>query len=347
MKKYHKNMEIFIWCCELSLNSGEGKLALTYIQDIKKNLNKRIILRTPELFIKKFNINNFINNNSKYRAQLNNFKYLTPFIGIFFCWLYFFKKKQCCFINYLPLWNSFLFLFLPPRTILGPITGGALYQKHLNINYILRNYIFKFLYKISLLIIFLRHKKIIFATSLLKNEISSSKLSKCYFDYIYRLLKDYPLKPKNIDILLYNRKHPNKIFKNKKIVEFFLRKNMKIHVIGAHLCIKKIHNHGYITNKEANSLLSRSKFTINSQENFYTLFLIEALSNKVKILTDRSYENFINKKNDKIFINLNKKNIKNVIFKNNTKNKDFKILYSNLKEKSITNNELRNYFVFS
>jgi hypothetical protein len=186
MKKNQKNSEIFIWCCELSLNSGEGKLALSYIFDIKKNLNKRIILKTPEFFHKEFNINNFIKNNYKYKTQLSKFRYLTPFIGIFFCWLYFFKKKQCCYINYLPLWNFFLFLLLPPRTILGPITGGSLYQRQLNINYIIRNYIFKFLFKISLLIIFIRCKKVIFSTSLLIKEILPSKLSKCYFNYIFR-----------------------------------------------------------------------------------------------------------------------------------------------------------------
>ena len=69
MKKYPKNKEIFIWCCELSLNSGEGKLAVSYILDIKKNLNKKIVLRTPELFDDEFDINNYIKNNNKYKTQ--------------------------------------------------------------------------------------------------------------------------------------------------------------------------------------------------------------------------------------------------------------------------------------
>jgi hypothetical protein len=341
MEKYQKNKEIFIWCCELSLNSGEGKLALSYISDIKKNLNKKIILRTPELFDNAFNINNFIKNNNKHKIKSSKFGYLTPFVGIFFCWLYFFQNKKCYYINYLPLWNTFLFLLLPPGTILGPITGGSLYQKQLNINFIIRNYIFKILYKISLLIIFLRYKKIIFSTSLLKKEIPSSQLSKCYFNYIYRLLRNYNLKRKTIDILIYNRKHSNKVFKYKKIVEYFLKKNSKIHVVGDNLDINKIKNHGYITNKHINFLLSRSKFTINSQENFYTLFLIEALSNKVKILTDNKYKNLINQSNNKVFIDIEKKNIKNVV----SNNKYFSLLYKNLKKNSITNKELRNYFI--
>ena len=56
MVRYQKNKEIFIWCCELSEHSGEGKLALSYIRDIKNYLNSKIILKTPELFLNKFNI---------------------------------------------------------------------------------------------------------------------------------------------------------------------------------------------------------------------------------------------------------------------------------------------------
>lgn len=347
MENYQKNKEIFIWCCELSLGSGEGRLALSFIQDIKNNSNKKIILKTPILFTKNFDVNNFIKNNDRHKTQLTKFRYATPFIGVFFCWLYFFKKKQCCYINYLPLWNPFLFFLLPPRTILGPITGGALYQREFNLNYIIRNYVFKILHKISLLIIFYRNKKIIFSTSLLRKEIPLSHLSKCSFNYIYRLLKDYPAKTKTIDILIYNRRHPNKIFQNKKIINLFLKKNKQIHNIGAHLNIKKIKNHGYVTNRYANYLLNRSKFIINSQENFYTLFLIEALSNKVKILTDKNYENLINKNNNKIFISLKSKYTKNAIFKNKAHKKNFKILYSRLKKDSITDEELRNYFKFS
>ena len=54
-----------------------------------------------------------------------------------------------------------------------------------------------------------------------------------------RLLRNYNLKRKTIDILIYNRKHSNKVFKYKKIVEYFLKKNSKIHVIGDNLDIIK------------------------------------------------------------------------------------------------------------
>lgn len=346
MVRYQKNKEIFIWCCELSEHSGEGKLALSYIRDIKNYLNSKIILKTPELFLNKFNISDLKKKN-KNKPKLNRLKYLTPFIGVFFCWVYFFKKKQCCYINYLPLWNSLLFLLLPPKTILGPITGGASYPTKLDFNFIIRNYIFKILYKISLSIIFFRNKKIILSTSLLKKEIPANKLSYCYFNYIFRLLKDFPIKKKDIDILLYNRDHPNKIFQNKNIINFLLKNNINIHVVGAYLSIKKIKNHGYVTNKQVNILLNRSKFTLTSQENFFTLFIIEALSNKVRILTDKNYKQFLNHVNEKVFVNIKSKNVKNIKFKTKTNINNFKIIYNKLKQERIKNNELRNYFIFS
>ena len=43
------------------------------------------------------------------------------------------KKKYysgICYVNFLPLWNFFLFMFLPKQTILGPITGSV-YKKRI------------------------------------------------------------------------------------------------------------------------------------------------------------------------------------------------------------------------
>ena len=83
-----------------------------------------------------------------------NYKYISPFIGLVYCWIYYFKKKEIYYINFLPLWNFMLFLFLPPNTKFGPITGGANYSDS-NSNYI-RKYIFPIFYKISELLINIR-----------------------------------------------------------------------------------------------------------------------------------------------------------------------------------------------
>ena len=33
------------------------------------------------------------------------------------------KGNKICYINYLPIWNFLIFVVLPKKTILGPITG--------------------------------------------------------------------------------------------------------------------------------------------------------------------------------------------------------------------------------
>ena len=50
-------------------------------------------------------------------------KYINPFIGIIYIWFNFLIGKKVIYTNFLPLWNFLIFLLLPPKTILGPITG--------------------------------------------------------------------------------------------------------------------------------------------------------------------------------------------------------------------------------
>ena len=73
----------------------------------------------------------------------------------------------------------FDFFLLPPKTILGPITGGALYDKSSKFNYLIRNFFFPIFYKFSEFIINLRFKnKIIFSTDLLKKYLSEKNYKK-------------------------------------------------------------------------------------------------------------------------------------------------------------------------
>ena len=119
--------QIFIWCCDLSKTTGEGILANKFINDLKL-FNQKL----------KFNINKL----SKKKNILIK-RFLNPLFGVIYLWKIFFTKKNktICYVNYLPLWNFLLFVFLPPNTLLGPITGGSLYNKNSLINYILRKYI--------------------------------------------------------------------------------------------------------------------------------------------------------------------------------------------------------------
>jgi hypothetical protein len=73
--------QFYCWACDISKNSGEGNLANLFI---KKNLGGNCIIYTPD----KLNINN------KNFNRIVNYKYISPLIGIFFCWFFFLKKKK-------------------------------------------------------------------------------------------------------------------------------------------------------------------------------------------------------------------------------------------------------------
>ena len=95
-------------------------------------------------------------------------KYLSTIYGIIYCWKKFLKNERVCYLNYLPLWNFLIFVFLPPKTILGPITGGANYSKSNIFSYFIRGIIFPLFYKISEFSLNLRQSNLVFSTDLLK-----------------------------------------------------------------------------------------------------------------------------------------------------------------------------------
>ena len=144
--------------------------------------------------------------------------------------------------------------------------------------------------------------------------------------------------------MLYNRSHPNKFVSHLKLAKHLLHQNKNIHTIGENIALEGITNHGYINNGRVKILLERTKFIINSSENFFTMFLIEAISNKVRILCNLTFKNMINKYNNKIFINIKSNKIKNFNFNSKINIKEFKKLYIELMRDSISNEELKNYF---
>ena len=81
------------------------------------------------------------------------------------------------------MWNFILFLFLPPATILGPVTGGSNYKNSYNL---IRKFIFPIFYKISEFILIFRKSDIIFATDLLKKNLSRATLKKSKFNFIFK-----------------------------------------------------------------------------------------------------------------------------------------------------------------
>ena len=158
-----KNKLIF-WACDYSEKTGEGNLARKFI---KENFKKKIKIKT-------LRFKNFLNH-----------KYLVPYVGIFNCWKNYLKGYEVGYINFLPLWNFLIFFLLPPKTILGPITGGALYDNSSKFNFLIRGIFFPIFYKFSEFIINLRFKnKIIFSTDLLKKYLSEKTIKRAKFNFV-------------------------------------------------------------------------------------------------------------------------------------------------------------------
>ena len=262
--------KLIFWVCDYSDKTGEGNLARKFISENFKK--KKVKINTLKL-------DNFFNH-----------KYISPFIGIISCWKHYFKGNSIGYINFLPLWNFLIFFLLPPKTILGPITGGALYDKTNKINYYIRNIFFPIFYKFSEIALNLRYKnQLVFSTELLKKYLSKKTIKRCKFNFV---LKDLKFKKKrrnkDIDFLIYHRIHNNKsLMFDYRLIENLTKLNLKIFIVGDSLNIKKVNNLGYVNRKKINILQSRSKYSLCSGENIYSLFIIECITNHVKIFINK------------------------------------------------------------
>jgi hypothetical protein len=261
--------KLFVWTCDYSENTGEGKLARLYL----KKLNKK----------NKFKINF----NQKKEVK---HKYLSTLLGIIYCWKKFLKNENVCYLNYLPLWNFLIFIFLPPRTVLGPITGGANYSKSNIFDYLIRGIIFPLFYKISEFALSFRKSNLVFSTDLLKKYLSKRTIKKSNFNFVIKnflLIKNIK-KKKKIDFLIYYRKHRNKItFFPYDFIKKLIKSRFKIYIVGDKLNLSNVRNCGFISNNKLSKLQSLTKYTIISGENPHSFFILECLSNHVKIIIEK------------------------------------------------------------
>lgn len=270
----------YCWACDYSEITGEGNLARLYIKKNYKNA-KCIIYTIEKIFSKKKII------------KILNYKYISPFVGIIFCWYYFIQKKKVIYINYLPLWNSILFILLPPKTILGPITGGAnyLYGK----DFLIRSFFFPILYKVSNIFLNLRNIEKIFSTDLLKKFLFKTTINNSKFNFIFNYIKKKIKKKKDIDFLIYYKNHKNKKnFFPYKFIYKLTKNKFKIYVFGDYLEMANIYNLGYLKNHQVQYKLARTKYTIASGENFYSMYSLECINNHVKILIESKHRKKIN-----------------------------------------------------
>ena len=171
--------KLYLWVSDYAENSGEGKLARIFVRYLKDKKD-------------------YIFKKNKTPRKVYN-KYFSPFIGILYCWKNYLKKRKVAYINYLPLWNFFIFILLPPKTILGPITGGAKYSNSYKLNFFIRKFLFPLFYKISEFFLLLRSVEINFSTDLLRNNLSNKlkKKSKSNFLIENINIKKFKKKKKN------------------------------------------------------------------------------------------------------------------------------------------------------
>ena len=282
MKKY------IGWSCEFDKNTGEGQLARKFIRSNFGDKSVKII--TPKF--------NFLFS-----------KYIYQIYGIFVLWYYYFLGKKLIYLNYLPLWNIIIFLLSPPNTIFGPITGSIQINKIKNIKSIFRLFFFPLFYKISLIILNLRTKKIIFATNILIKFINKDILKKIHFNFI---LKDFKFiynpkkKKKSFDLMVYYRKHENKFFKHHIIlIKEQIKYGKKVLIVGDKLNIKGAVQLGKVNKKKIVKLIQKSKYALSGDDNLLSLFNLECLQYKVKIIFNYKLKFQIVKINKKLFIPYN------------------------------------------
>jgi hypothetical protein len=294
-------VNFFVWANNFSNNTGEGRLARNFITLIKKKYpNSSIIIKTPH---EKFLFNNN-KNHIVASIYINTFfyKYISFFYGIYYLWKYR-KKKRIIYLNYLPLWNFLIFLLLPKKTILGPITGGVNFNKINNIENIIRISLFPIFYQISLFIIKIKFRKAIFSTNLLKKYAVNG--NNYFFGYIYNLFsnKSYSTnKIKTFDLIFYNRNYNSK--KNylvKKII-FNLQHKIKVCIVGDRVEDDRFSNKGYVTHKKILKLISQSKIAFGTSENLLSLFAIDCYNSGVKLVYDKNtlLNNVISNKNSTV-----------------------------------------------
>ncbi len=316
--------EIFIWCCDLSINTGEGILANKFINDLKSNNSNY-----------KFKINFPKDKSRNILVQ----RFFNPLRGIFYLWgIYiFYKNKKICYVNYLPFWNFILFLLLPPKTILGPITGGSLFSKKPLINYIIRKYVLNLFYSLSYIIIKIKRKKLLFSTDLLKNKFS--KNNQHYFSYV---LKDFKItrinNQKKYDLIFYLRDHKNKNTQLQIDLANKLSKSFKIVTVGKKIQNPNIKNFGFIERKKLIKILTKTRFSFLSPENLFSLFALDSIVCNTNIIFNKNKGYKTNKFKGIFYLNYQDINLDKKIEKLLIKKLLFKIRYKALDKK------FENYF---
>ncbi len=252
-------LKIYYWANNVKSNSGEGILALNFLSLLKTKYKNYTFT----------NLNNFVQRESFF------YNYILPIFGVLKLWIYHMKGNKVCYINYLPIWNFLIFLALPKKTILGPITGINLKK---NILYII-------LKNIGIFILQKKNNKILFSHSQFKKYFKNKK--KYFYNFILYNFCFRKIKKKKFDYVIYFKKNKNK--GNNFLINIITRlsEKFKIAVIGdefpKYLKNKNIFNFINLNRSKALSIISQSKNSILSKENSLSFFAVDCISCNLNI----------------------------------------------------------------
>ena len=326
--------KLFFYCCDFARYRGEGILANNFkliLKNIFKNIS--ITIYTPEN--KLFNAKKKINHNFFY-------KYFAPIFGILKIWMYHLKGNRTAYVNYLPLWNFFLFIFLPKKTILGPITGGIHQGNDFHIKTILRKIVINIFYSISIFFIRIRNLKCIFSTQLLFNHLPNSIRDKSIFNFQLYNLHFFKKEKKNIDILYYHRNYHTKNNDRILSVLYKLKDQFNILIVGNNL--KNFKNLGIISRNKVINILKKTKFVFSTPENPLSYFVLDAILCNNRIISVHNHK--LNFFRDRFFYlkKVNKENLKKILLLKDKKynNKKCMQILKN-RDETISNFIIKNY----
>lgn len=302
---------IYAWACDFSTNSGEGNLSHKYLRQIFSSNNDIIIyVKTPFQYFK-VKKDKIILINQSGEDKKNSFyhQFIYPIQGLFYLIYLNFLNKKTLYLNYLPLWNSLLILFLPKNCIFGPITGSNFNGDVNSITNFCRKFFLPFFYSFSSRVIKFKNKTVVLSTDILNKFFLDLNYDNFIdnFTNINLIIKKNK-KKKIIDFLIYYRVHPNKGNDFHEYIINKLKQKYKIYVFGDILRIDGVTNLGNLRNEKVQKYLSISKYTILSKENKASLFSLEARSNNLLIFFNKKLLKTKSLDNHYIPINYKKKN---------------------------------------
>ena len=115
--------------------------------------------------------------------------------------------------------------------------------------------------------------------------------------------------------MIYYKNHRNKKkLINYELINKLLELKLKVYCVGDKLKIDEIINLNLVSKKKLNLLLSKTKFSICSEENFYSLFTLDCINNNVKLITNiKNKKNIYKYRNNFLFINSNYNNLRKML----------------------------------